>query len=93
MLKVIGRFVVAAAIVIGCSIQDADAQSRYYAHGNGYNAAAYGAAGFVGGLLLGTVLSQPRTVVVAPPQYVPACTLVQTGYDMYGRPTFQRYCQ
>lgn len=65
--------------------------------------------GFLGGLLTGTVLAQPRTVVVTPPQPVYAapvyvqpnwgmatsngCVQQLVGYDQFNRPIMQFVCQ
>lgn len=60
--------------------------------------------GFLGGLVTGQILAQPRTVVVTPPQpvYVQptwgmatsnGCVQQLLGYDQYNRPIMQFVCQ
>lgn len=60
--------------------------------------------GFLGGLVTGTVLAQPRTVVVTPaqpiytaPSYGMAtsngCVQRMLGYDQFNRPVMQWICQ
>jgi len=90
------RSVITAAILAMAIAAPSTAQAQCY-----QGCAA--ALGFFGGLFAGTVLAQPRTVVVpgqpvyAVPSYGMAtsngCVQQLVGYDQYNRPVMQWLCR